>query len=338
MRAPALGLMLVALAAGPAAAQDARVIPEGVTAGGVALGGLTVDEATAKLEADRALAERLRAPLVLGAAGIEWKLTMERAELVHDARATAERAALATPPAAPAGDSSGGTQVGVDVPLALSFSRAAVREWVREVVAPGTYRKPRSAKLRMTLVHMLVTRHKPGYRLHRQRTIAQVARALPTLDVRRLHQRLVKIEPKTRTDELRDAYPVVLTVDQRGFRLRLFRRLKIAKRYPIAVGMAAYPTPNGRFTISNKAVNPAWTKPNSGWVPADQRGDVVPGGAPDNPLKARWLGIVEGVGIHGTSEDWSIGTRASHGCIRMRIADVIDLYERVPVGTPVLIG
>ena len=65
--------------------------------------------------------------------------------------------------------------------------------------------------------------------------------------------------------------------------------------------------------------------------------DVIPGGAPNNPLRARWLGIANGVGIHGTAEDWSIGTRASHGCIRMHVSDVIDLYNRVPVGTAVLI-
>ena len=67
------------------------------------------------------------------------------------------------------------------------------------------------------------------------------------------------------------------------------------------------------------------------------QGQVIPGGAPNNPLKARWLGIADGVGIHGTSEDWSIGSRASHGCIRMHVADVEDLYPRIPVGTKVLI-
>jgi lipoprotein-anchoring transpeptidase ErfK/SrfK len=49
------------------------------------------------------------------------------------------------------------------------------------------------------------------------------------------------------------------------------------------------------------------------------------------------MGIVGGVGIHGTAAEYSIGTAASHGCIRMRVADVIDLYPRVPVGTAVLI-
>jgi lipoprotein-anchoring transpeptidase ErfK/SrfK len=74
----------------------------------------------------------------------------------------------------------------------------------------------------------------------------------------------------------------------------------------------------------------------SDWAGSLQ-GQVIPGGAPNNPLKARWLGIADGVGIHGTSEDWSIGSRASHGCIRMHVGDVVDLYPRVPVGTKVLI-
>ena len=82
--------------------------------------------------------------------------------------------------------------------------------------------------------------------------------------------------------------------------------------------MPGHATPRGRFSIVNKAVNPVWTAPDQPWAGA-YRNEVVEGGAADNPLKARWLGIVNGVGIHGTDADWSIGTRASHGCIRMRI-------------------
>ena len=50
------------------------------------------------------------------------------------------------------------------------------------------------------------------------------------------------------------------------------------------------------------------------------------------------MGVSGSVGIHGTGEPWSIGTRASHGCIRMTVPDVIDLFDRVSVGTPVLIA
>jgi lipoprotein-anchoring transpeptidase ErfK/SrfK len=84
-------------------------------------------------------------------------------------------------------------------------------------------------------------------------------------------------------------------------------------------------------------VNPAWSVPNSDWA-GDLAGTVVPGGVPENPLKARWLGIFDGAGIHGTDQLGSLGTAASHGCIRMAIPDVIALYNRVPVGAPVYIA
>lgn len=339
LRLAGLTLVVACVAAPAARGASDRVIPEGVSAGGVDLGLMTVEEAVAALESDAELQRRLRADLVLGAAGIPWTLTMRQARLTLDARRTAQRAArVPTPPPPDQGaQEEGGTPVGVAVPLALTYSRAAVRAWVARV-ARGTWRAPRPARLRMTLRHMLVRESKGGFRLNRRSVKRKVDRALADITVRRLHQRMLKVRPKRTTRDLRNAYPTVITVDRDGFRLRLFKRLRIAKRYGIAVGMPGYATPTGRFTIRNKAVNPAWTKPNSDWVPPGERGDVVAGGDPSNPLKARWLGIYDGIGIHGTSEEWSIGTRASHGCIRMRVSDVIDLYDRVPVGTPVLIG
>src|SRR3712207_5277521 len=87
----------------------------------------------------------------------------------------------------------------------------------------------------------------------------------------------------------------------------------------------------------SKAVNPAWNVPNSAWA-GELAGRVIPGGVPENPLKARWLGIYDGAGIHGTDAVGSIGTNASHGCIRMLIPDVVELYDKVPVGAPVYIA
>jgi lipoprotein-anchoring transpeptidase ErfK/SrfK len=84
-------------------------------------------------------------------------------------------------------------------------------------------------------------------------------------------------------------------------------------------------------------VNPAWHVPNSAWA-GDLAGTVIPGGVPENPLKARWMGIFDGAGIHGTDATGSIGSAASHGCIRMLIPDVIELYDQVDVGAPVYIA
>ena len=149
--------------------------------------------------------------------------------------------------------------------------------------------------------------------------------------------KIKRVPAPVNANDLVKQYPTVVTIDRSGFKLRLFKNLKFSRMYGIAVGAAGYDTPSGQYRIQNKTVNPAWTAPNKPWAGL-YAGRTVPGGAPDNPLKARWLGIANGVGIHGTGAEYSIGSRASHGCIRMRVADVIDLYDRVPVGTPVLIG
>jgi lipoprotein-anchoring transpeptidase ErfK/SrfK len=149
--------------------------------------------------------------------------------------------------------------------------------------------------------------------------------------------RLTRVAPRVTFGNLARVYNTVLTIDRPHFKLRLFKGLKFRKSYPIAVGMAGLDTPAGRYAIQNKQVNPAWHVPNSAWA-GSLAGQVIPGGAPNNPLKARWLGIFDGAGIHGTDAIGSIGTAASHGCIRMRIPDVIELYDQVPVGAPVYIA
>ena len=64
---------------------------------------------------------------------------------------------------------------------------------------------------------------------------------------------------------------------------------------------------------------------------------MIPPG-PDNPIKARWIGITGGAGIHGTEDVGSLGSNASHGCIRMSIPDVEELFDRVEIGNPVFIA
>jgi hypothetical protein len=109
---------------------------------------------------------------------------------------------------------------------------------------------------------------------------------------------------------------------------------KLVKTYAVAVGQPRYPTPRGDYYIIVKEYNPTWNPPPSPW--AEGLEPVPPG--PGNPLGTRWMGLsAPAVGIHGTYASGSIGTAASHGCIRMRIRDVEELFERVYVGTPVQI-
>jgi hypothetical protein len=109
---------------------------------------------------------------------------------------------------------------------------------------------------------------------------------------------------------------------------------KLVKQYSICSGEGEN-TPVGHFAIQNKAEWPPW---NAYW------GEYMPGGSPRNPLGARWLGTTacgratgRVIGIHGTNEPSSIGRRISGGCMRCQNHDIIELYEVIPVGTPVWI-
>jgi lipoprotein-anchoring transpeptidase ErfK/SrfK len=315
-----LALLFALLYAVPSSAQLTHIRP-GVSSGGVDLSGLTVPEAAAKLDAE--LGSRLAPDLTIGVAGKPWVLKVAAAKLRLDSVRTAKRALYA-----PAGVTA--------VAPAITHSRIAVRDFVTRVAAQ-VRKAPRDAAIRITLRHIFRAHSRPGRALPIDATRAQIDAALDDpAAVRKVHVKLVSVSPKVTFANLARVYGTVVTIDRNHFKLRLFKALKFRKSYPIAVGMAGLDTPAGRYAIQNKQVNPAWHVPNSAWA-GSLAGQVIPGGAPNNPLRARWLGIANGVGIHGTAEDWSIGTRASHGCIRMHVSDVIDLYGRVPVGSPVLI-
>ncbi len=126
-----------------------------------------------------------------------------------------------------------------------------------------------------------------------------------------------------------------LVVIRRGSnRLFLFNGRKLVRRFKVATGQAAYPTPLGDYEIVVRERNPTWNPPDSDWAKGAK--PIPPG--PGNPLGTRWMGISSpAVGIHGTPDAASLGYSASHGCIRMAIPDAEWLFEHVKVGTPVFI-
>ena len=258
-------------------------------------------------------------------AGRRFRLTMKQARFKFDTERTAKRAYYA-----------GRTNPAADVPLAVEWDRDVVKALAARV-ARTVYLAPRDASIRITLRHIFRRRAATGRSLSARTlrlTIEKVLVEPASPRIVRPARRILKA--RVTANELPRVYGTVITIDRNNFKLRLFKRLKFSRSYGVAVGQPAYPTPTGRFAIQNKQVNPAWTAPNSPWA-GELAGTTTPGGSASNPLRARWMGIAGGVGIHGTSQEYSIGSRASHGCIRMRVADVIDLFGRVPLGTPVLI-
>jgi lipoprotein-anchoring transpeptidase ErfK/SrfK len=327
-RSAVLVLALAALALPSAAAAQPPpppepVIPPGATAAGLDVGGLPLSAAAAKLQA--AFGARLAEPLQVRVARYRRTLRPSSVKLVFDPQRTALRAYKRSSRNGP-----------VDVPLAVTYDWERIREFAR-AVDRRTHNGPRSARVRVSLRRIKLRRAKMGRSVDAGALVVALRARLGDPNAARTFRFWrARVLPLVSSRDMRRRYRTVITIDRAGFRLRLFKRLRYDRRYGIAVGAPGYSTPTGLFSITNKAVSPAWSAPDAPWAGA-YRNETVPGGSAENPLKARWLGIVGGVGIHGTAAEYSIGTRASHGCIRMRVADVIDLYPRVSVGTPVLI-
>jgi lipoprotein-anchoring transpeptidase ErfK/SrfK len=308
-----------------ASAKDTRIAAN-VTAGGTDVSGLTLAEAAGKLYNTHSF--NTGRPLSTHVAGHKYAVNPADLGFVFDVNKSARRAYNAGLKAH--------TEV-VDVPLFITYDQAKVDAYANKV-AGEIQRNPRDARVDIKLRSIGKIKSKDGRAIDAKKLAASVGATLADPNKDRIVKPSLKvIKPKVTTGGLSKAYGTIVTIDRGNFKLRLFKNLKLSKTYGVAVGMPAYPTPTGLFSISNKAVNPAWTAPNSPWAGA-YANETVPGGSAENPLKARWMGIVNGVGIHGTGAEGSIGSRASHGCIRMRVSEVIDLYPRVPVGSPVLIG
>jgi lipoprotein-anchoring transpeptidase ErfK/SrfK len=150
-----------------------------------------------------------------------------------------------------------------------------------------------------------------------------------------VHPVVKQTKPDVTTKDLPHAYARYIVINRSTFTLRFFHHLKLERSYTVAVGQQGLETPAGLYHALDKQVDPSWHVPNSAWA-GSLAGQVIPPG-PADPLKARWIGIFDGAGIHGTDEVSSLGHAFSHGCVRMAIPDVIDLYDRVQVGDPIYI-
>lgn len=113
----------------------------------------------------------------------------------------------------------------------------------------------------------------------------------------------------------------------------------IVTTFPVGLGRDDWRTPEGKFRIRGKTVNPTWVLPES--IKAEHRRDGKPapdfiaGGAPDNPLgKYRLELTLPLYGIHGTDIPWGVGMQVSHGCVRLYPEDIERLFPVVPLGAP----
>jgi lipoprotein-anchoring transpeptidase ErfK/SrfK len=340
----ALFVLLVVLAgAGVAAAwrydagRDDR-LAEGISIAGVDVGGMRAGDARRVLRArvEAPLAE----PILVRFRSGQFVFDPETADVQTNVDALVDRALARSRTGnfltRAFRDATGG-KISQSDDIDITYSHEAVDRFARRV-ARQVDTKPREGKSKASFAGVRIRPSKNGVEVMKGALIVSIAHALVDATEPRSFKLPTRVlRPKVTTHELEQRYHVFLAVSRSQKELRYFVKEKLVKTYRVAIGRIGFETPAGLYQIRTKAVNPAWYVPKEAWA-GDLAGKIIPPGDPENPLKARWMGFWDGAGIHGTAESDSIGSAASHGCIRMTVPDVIELYRRVPLHTPLYIS
>jgi lipoprotein-anchoring transpeptidase ErfK/SrfK len=313
------------------------IIAEGVSIAGVDVGGLSARDARFRLETR--LKPELERPVVavygsqrftLDPAGARVRLDV--AAMVKDALEKSRQGTFV----GRAWRDLRGERVRATLPPKVAYSGAPVNALIRRI--KRALNQPATpAKLQPSPSSVSITPSRDGVAVHPNELRAELLREL--VDPHAAHTLTVpaeRVPARPSTAQLMKQNSTFITIDRGQFRLRLWKNMRLVRTYVIAVGRSGLETPAGLYDINDREINPSWHVPKSAWAGA-LAGRVIPPG-PDDPIKARWLGFWNGSGIHGTDETWSLGSAASHGCIRMSIPDVEALFPLVPLHTPIYIG
>lgn len=344
-KALVISVLALAVLAGSAAAalhrydaSRADLIAEGITLAGIDAGGMPVEEARATLA--REIERRLEQPLTIRYRDRRFRLDPALAdvetnldEILASAVAESREGNFLTRSFLDLT----GRRPEEDLALSVDYSREAVDRVVagirREIERPA-----RDATSSASFAGVEITRSRRGVAVRARDLRDAIVGGLTSPEGSRVVTVPARVlEPKVTTKKLASRYETFVAISRARRELRLFVDRRLVKTYRVGIGAVGFETPAGEYEVESKAANPAWYVPNSKWA-GDLAGKVIPGDDPSNPIKARWLGFYDGAGIHGTADAASIGGAASHGCIRMLIPQVIELYDRVPLHAPLYIS
>src|SRR5512132_2951415 len=307
-----------------------RILP-GVSVSGVDVGGMNRDEAVRTL---RELAEpTLYSELVVQAAGHSWNVTPASLGMTANVeRAVAKALAVADDLSLTARVYHRLRDVPVDVSLDLGFDehrrevKAFVEQALDEVALPAV-----DARFALVDGELVTSRSHSGRELAIGVATDQILEALGQR-TEAVEVPVRPVEPSVTTAALGQS----IVVDLSENHLYLYDGLKVVADYPVATAAAGYTTPVGTWEVVDKRENPTWYNPAEDTWGADLPPVIAPG--PGNPLGTRAIYLnAPGIRIHGTYSSSSIGTYASHGCIRMYISDSEELFDLVDTGTRVII-
>jgi lipoprotein-anchoring transpeptidase ErfK/SrfK len=334
----ALITMGLLLAVGVWAYDDAQKdqIAPGVKVAGVDIGGRNADSARRIIE--QQVVAPLKQPVVVSYDGKDYTLSperlRERADVNGMIQEAIDRSRQGNILDRVSRYASGG-DVNANLEPRVGYDKSAVKDFVNQL-ADGINQDAVNATVVPSGGRLQQESGQPGRALDVSRMTAAINAAArsPGRD-QAIPAVVTTTKPEINKKDLAQAYPRYIYIDRGGFTLRFYHHLRLEKSYTIAVGQQGLETPAGLYHAQDKQVDPSWHVPNSAWA-GSLAGQVIPPG-PADPLKARWIGIFNGAGIHGTDELSSLGSAASHGCVRMSIPDVIDLYDRVQVGDPIYV-
>ncbi len=294
------------------------VVSPGVTIGGVQVGGLSSADARTTVIAQYVVPRRTK--LVVTFRGRNLAIDPVKAGYVANVDYAVQVALLygRTKPLPATGT--------VDVPVRAKVNAAKLKSIIASRAAANDL-TARDAALSFKGVTPVVRKPRVGIVVDQSKALTTLTDAILVRDRTKYALPSKRVVPA-----VTNVGPAVI-VERDKFRVTLWRAGK-RTTFPIAVGTSSHPTPTGNFEIISKQRNPTWFPPDSPW--AEGLGPVPPGVG--NPLGTRWIGTTApAIGLHGTPVSGSIGTRASHGCIRMYIGDAERLYDMVEIGTPVII-
>lgn len=317
--------------------QSRGLVPVGVTIADKDLSGMTEAQARATIES--AVSSPMLRAMTVSGENTTWTLDPKGivaidADAMVDAAYSPRRAATL---AERLNSQLAGKPLPAEVKPAYSVDATAIAGWVAQASAQVN-RKPVDAKREIKKYKFAVTTSTPGATVDQAAAVARISQALSADAALSLASRVVTLpitytRPKVIESDFKKA--IIVSIPER--KIRLYDGVKLVKSYRCAPGRPAFPTPTGDFEVVTKLANSPWYNPGSDW--AKGMPDSIPAG-PYNPMGVRKIGInVSGIFMHGIppSEYSSIGTAASHGCMRMMPKDVQDLFNRVTIGTPVYI-
>lgn len=319
--------------------QSRGVVPQGVTIAGENLGGL--DEAQARTVIEQAVSAPMLRPRTVVAERMKWQLdprgivTVDVDTMLDEAYSSRREAAIL----ARLNSQLTGRPLPVEVAPAYSVDTTALATWVGQA-AKEVDRAPTDATRTIDAKKYAfkITKSVPGARLSQRVSVEQIAQALSAeAALSNATGDIVLPVVATKAKVHESSYKTGIVVSLAQCKIYLYNGEKLVKTYRCAPGRAAFPTPRGDFEIVSKQRYAPWINPGSDW--AKDMPPIIPGG-PSNPMGTTKIGInVRGVFFHGIppSEFSSIGTHASHGCMRMMPSAVLDLYGRVKVGDEVFI-